>query len=225
MAQRLGPNGCVDGRAGLAPLDPLQPLGVEPPRRQRVEHDPSTDRRAGPQHDAVAPRGDDRPLQPELSVPAAAHQPRGNICGPEVDGDRRRNVLELLERHVQPVGDRKGARLDEGVAARDPAALDAGQRNGDPLSGLGAPHRPVVHLDAPHADVEAARLDPQRVALADRPRPQRARDHGSDPVQREDPVDVEPGRPLGSRRSRRLRRRPPARARPAARPAPHPSWR
>ena len=82
---------------------------------------------------------------------------------------------------------------DERVAARDPVALDARERDGDALARLGPLDRAVVHLHAAHAHVEAARLDPQLVALADRPGPERAGHDRADPAQREDAVDVEAG--------------------------------
>ena len=50
-----------------------------------------------------------------------------------------------------------------------------GQVEGDPLARLGPLDRAVVHLHRADADLEAARLDAQLVALADRPRPERAR--------------------------------------------------
>ena len=109
---------------------------------------------------------------------------------PRVVADR----LELLELDVEAVADGIGAGLDERVAALERAALDPGQRERDPLSGLGALDRLVVHLDASHAHVDAGRLGAQLVALADRARPERARDDGADAVQREDAVDVEPRR-------------------------------
>src|SRR5439155_23843409 len=88
--------------------------------------------------------------------------------------------------------DRVCTGLDERVAALEPAALDAWEAHRDPLSGGGALDRLVVYLNGAHAHVEARRLDPQRVALADRPRPERAGDDRADAPEPEDAVDVEP---------------------------------
>ncbi len=104
--------------------------------------------------------------------------------------------VQLLERDVDAVARPVLARLDERVAAVEVAAADPGQRDRDPLPRLRAVDRPVVHLDAAHAHVEARRLGAERVALADRARPERPGRDGADAAQREDAVDEEPGRPV-----------------------------
>src|SRR5439155_15425120 len=96
----------------------------------------------------------------------------------------------------EAVGDGVGTWRDERVAAGELVALDSRQCDRDALAGLGALDWAVVDLHAPYAHVEARRLDAQLVALADRPRPERARDDRADPAQREDAVDVQPGRRL-----------------------------
>ena len=68
------------------------------------------------------------------------------------------NVLELLERHVEAVGDRETTpRRDQRVAAREPLALDARERDCDALARFGPLDRAVVHLHAAHAHVETPR--------------------------------------------------------------------
>ena len=127
-----------------------------------------------------------------------------------VEHHARRNLRQRLERDVEPEAGPDRARRDEDVAAPQLLPLDAGERDGDTLPRLGALHRAVVHLHAPHAHRAAVRLDAQLVALADRSRPERSRHDGADPAEREGAVDVEPGRPvcLVSRdRGRDLRQR------------------
>ena len=111
---------------------------------------------------------------------------------------RRRDRLELGERDLEPVRARERAGRDERVAAADVAPLDARQVDGHALPGLGPSDRRVVHLHRADAHVAPGRLQPQVVALGDRARPQRPGDDRADPAQREDPVDVEPGREVGA---------------------------
>ena len=131
-----------------------------------------------------------------------------------------RDRLELLERDLEPVRAGKRVRGDERVAAVDVAPLDARQVDGHPLPGLRALDGRVVHLHRADAHVAARRLEPQLIALADRPRPERARDDGADPAQREDAVDVQPRREVGAALLDRPRDL--ARARRAARRARRP---
>ena len=189
----------MDRRAEVAALQPLEALRVEAPRRPRVEHRPAADGRRRAQHDPVAAGGHDRLREPQLREAAATDDARPHVGRPEVRLHVRGNLRELLERDVEPVRDRERARLDERVAARELRPLDPRQRDRDPLPGLCALDRPVVHLHASYAHVEAARLDPQRVALADRARPERPGHDRADPAQGEDAVDPEP------RRARRRR--------------------
>jgi hypothetical protein len=58
-----------------------------------------------------------------------------------------------------------------------------------------------VHLDAPHANGSAERLDAKLVAFAHGSRPERASRDCADSAQREGPVDIEPRRSLPSARS------------------------
>src|SRR3712207_9028387 len=62
---------------------------------------------------------------------------------------------------------------EEDVATPELAPLDARQRYGHALPGRRALDRPVVHLDAPHANLSPARLGREDVARADRSRPER----------------------------------------------------
>ena len=176
----------------------------------------------------VAPGGDDGRGEAELGVRAVdADDPGQVLAGAVVDVEAGAvgDLGELLERHVEPVAGRVGAPRDQGVPAAELGALDPGERHRDALARLGPLHRPVVHLDAPHADVDPGRLGPQLVALADRAGPERPGRDRADPLEREDPVDEEAGRPRRRPLLDRGRRRRPARR--AARRAPRPcgrSW-
>ena len=160
------------------------------------------------QYDPIAAGGHDRPGETELREPGAdARHPCDDVGGAVVDVHARRQLAAGVEGEVEAVAAREGARRDEGVAAPQLVALDARQRDRDPLARLRTLDRPVVHLDAPNAHRPPARLEPQLVALADRPRPERPRRDGADPAEREGAVDVEAHRPSGAR-ARRRRRRP-----------------
>ena len=183
---------------GLAALERLEAGEVGVPRRARVEDDAAADGRAGAQDDPVATRGDDRPRQAELREPVAgAGDASGGLRRAVVEHDARRDLAQRLERDVEPEARPERSRRDEDVAAPQLLPLDAGERDGDALSRLGALDRPVVHLHAPHAHGAAARLETQLVALADRPRPERPGRDRPDPAEREGAVDMEPGRPAG----------------------------
>ena len=90
---------------------------------------------------------------------AVVHQQSGTVL------DR----LELLQRHVEPVRPGKGAGGDQRVAATHAAALDAREREGDPLTCLTAHDRLVVHLHATDAHPLAGRRVKQLIVLRDRP--------------------------------------------------------
>ena len=115
----------------------------------------------------------------------------------ELTGFEWRDLGELLDADVQPVRDGEAARLDEHVAPPELAPLDPGEVHGDALAGGRPLDRLVVHLDAPHAPGDPARLHPQQVAGADRPRPERPGDDRADAREREDAVDVEAGGQVG----------------------------
>ena len=102
-----------------------------------------------------------------------------------VDDDPRavRDRLELLERHVEPVAPRERARRLTSASPRRIAIRSiARQRDGDALPRLGALDLLVVHLHAADARLEPARLDPQHVAGAERPAPQRPGRDRPDPA-------------------------------------------
>ncbi len=135
------------------------------------------------QDHAVASRRDHRPLEPQLREPVAhAHHTRRHLGRAVV----RLHVcpvlerLQLVELHVEPVGDRVYARRDEDVAAPDLPPLDAREGDRDATAGLRPVDGAVVNLDAAHADVQTGRLDAQRVARADRAGPQRSGHDGAD---------------------------------------------
>ena len=109
---------------------------------------------------------------------------------PGAVGDR----LQLLERHLEAVRAREGARGDERVAAREVAALEARQADGDALPGLGTLDGRIVHLHRADRARRVPRLEAEPVAVGDRPRPEGAGRDRPDPAEREDAVDVEPGR-------------------------------
>ena len=91
------------------------------------------------------------------------------------------NRRELLELDVEPVARVVGAPLDEHVSPSDLTALDAGEGDGHPLSGLGGFDVTVVHLHASNPHIAPLRLDAQHVAAADSPGPERAGRDGPDP--------------------------------------------
>src|SRR4029077_10630621 len=103
----------------------------------------------------------------------------------------RRDVRKLLQRDVEAIARPVCPGSDERVASSYLGALDAGERDRDALTRVGAVDRAIVHLHAPDADGPPAWLDAQLVAVADRPRPERARHDGADPAQREGAVDVQ----------------------------------
>ena len=154
----------ADDRLRVAALEQLQALRVEAPRRRGVEHHAAADGRLGAQDDAVAAGGDDRLAQPQLGVAALAHDACGHVARPDVDGERGRERLELLERDVEPPADRVGARLDEHVPALELRARDPRQVDRDALPRLGALDLDVVHLDAAGARAQAGGLDAELVA-------------------------------------------------------------
>ena len=128
VAQRLDRDGRVDRRAEVAALQPLEALRVEAPRRARVEHRAAADGRRRAQDHPVAARRHDRLRQPQLREAPAPDDARPRVRRAEVHLHVGRDLRELLERDVEPVGDGEGARLDERVAAaraptaRSPAA-------------------------------------------------------------------------------------------------------
>ena len=107
----------ADDRLRVAVLEQLEPGRVEAAGRRGVEHDTAADRRLGPQDDAVAAGGHDRLAQPQLGEAALADDAGGDVARADVDRDRGRYRLELLERDVESPADRIGAGLDEHVAA------------------------------------------------------------------------------------------------------------
>src|SRR2546421_11819960 len=100
MDQRL------DDRLGIATVEQLEALGIELPRRSRVEDAAPADGRLGAENEPVASRRRERALEPELGEPAGARDPRGDVGRSEVDLRGRRKRLELVERDVEPVADR-----------------------------------------------------------------------------------------------------------------------
>jgi hypothetical protein len=135
-----------------------------------VEHEPASQGRALPENDAVSARRNRLRDESQLSPPGARTHDPGLMLGcamvdvhPGTLGDR----LELVEDHVEAVGERIGAGSDEGMAAAELSAFDSRQRDGDALARVGALNGAVVHLHAPHADLEPGRFGAQGVALAD----------------------------------------------------------
>src|SRR5262245_21557942 len=179
MAQRRGANRRVDGRGELPALDERDTFRIAMAWRRGIEHGSSSDRRLAAQDDAVAAGGDDRRYEPELR-PALPdpHDPGRHARGPDVDveprvvGDR----LELVERDVE--AERDGIRVlcDERLTARDLAALDARQADGDALARVRPRDVEIVNLDAAHTHRHARRLDAELVTRTDRARPERPGD-------------------------------------------------
>ena len=163
----------------------------------RIEHRSAADGRSRAEDDAVAARGDDGSREPQLREAVAdARDAREYIRRPVMHVDTGWNLRERLEDDVEPVARPVRARRDERVTAPHVGAFHARKRKGDPLAGLRALDRAVVHLHAANADVPPARFDAQLVAFADRAGPQRSRHDRSDPTQCERAVDVQPCRRL-----------------------------
>jgi hypothetical protein len=164
--------------------------------RRRVEHDSATERRLASQNHAVTAGRDDRGREAKLRPPV--FHPRNTrrhfrCAHVGVDARAVSNRLELVERDIQPVGDRIRAGRHEDVASCDVPPLEPGQAHCDPLSGSGPLDVAIVDLNAPRSDASAGRLEAQLVALADRPRPERPGDDRADAAQGECAVDPEPG--------------------------------
>ena len=194
-ADRLGPDRRVHRGRELAPLEQLEPGGIDPAGRRGIEHLGAADRRPVAEHDAVATGGDRRRGQPQLGEAlAGADDARVELGRAVVDVQAAALLdrLQLVEHDVEAVADRVFARLDEGGAAAKLRPLDAGQADGHPLAGAGLVDGAVVHLDAADADVQPGRLGPEAAALADRAGPERAGRDRPDPAQGEDSVDEEP---------------------------------
>ena len=191
-------------RGHVSTLEQLQPLGALVAGRSGIDHASAADGRLRAQHDTVAAGCDGGSRESQLRVALSDPPHHGGYLGGamvDVDAGAVTDRLELLQRDVQPVAHGIRAWLDERITAPQLRPFDAGQADGDPLPCLGGVDRAVVHLHAAHADVEPGRFRAQLVARPDPARPERARGHGADAVQREDAVDEEP------RRSRRVNRR------------------
>ncbi len=76
VAKRVRAHRLVDECGELATLDPLQALGIEAAGRPRVEHRPAADGGLRAEDDAIALRGHDRLLEPELHETATLRDPR-----------------------------------------------------------------------------------------------------------------------------------------------------
>src|SRR5438105_1237778 len=184
----------MDRGRDVAALDQVDPAGARVTWRRRVEYAPASERRFAAQDDAVAAGGHGRRGQPQLRVPLSDPANDGwDLGGAVVDMDAGAVLdrRELLERDVEPVARRVGARIDQRLAAVELSAFDARQADGDTLPGFCALDRPVVHLHAANAHREAGRLGAKLVTGADRPRPKRAGRDGADAPQRERAVDME----------------------------------
>ena len=113
------------------------------------------------------------------------------------------------------------ARPREHVAAVDVGHLHAGEVDRRPVAGLHPLRGRAVHLQPAHARAPPRGQQLQLVAGGDRPRHQRARDHGAEALEDERAVHREPDQP--ARRPPRRPRGQPSAARRATRPAPRPS--
>ena len=130
-------------------------------RGSGVDDAPAADGRARAEHEAVSAGGDGGRGEAQLRVPLADPPDRGRDLRSAVVDVHARAVgdrLELLERDVQAEARRVGTRLDERVAAPQLRSLDPGQADRYALTGFGGVDRAVVHLHAPHADIETGRL-------------------------------------------------------------------
>src|SRR5437867_1178384 len=169
-------------------LDESQTLPIAMTRRRGVEHDATAERRRSTQDHAVGTGRNDGCGEPQLR-PALSH---ANETGCDARGAEMslhtgavRDRLELVERDVEPVGDRVRPGRNEGVPAPHRAPFDTRKAHGDALPRFGAGDVAIVHLHTSDSNESAGWLDAQLVTVADRARPERAGDHGPDPPKRE----------------------------------------
>ena len=135
-----------------------------------IEHRPAAERGLAAQDHPVASCGDHGRRESKLGEALAEpYDARERVRRPDVHLHSCAVVdrLELLERDVEPVGDRIGARRDERLASRNLVALHPGKAHRNPLTRLGTIDVMVVHLHAPNPDVAAGRA---RAAAGRRPR-------------------------------------------------------
>src|SRR5205823_12142301 len=109
---------------GIAALEDLVPLGLEPPRRRGIDNAATADRCLGAQNEPVAAGGDNRLVEAQLREAAGADDPHSHVGGAEMYLHRRGNGLELVENDVEPIAHGVMAGVDERVAAAKVAALD-----------------------------------------------------------------------------------------------------
>ena len=128
--------------------------------------------------------------------------------------ERRRR--QAAQPAVQPVGAWQRARRGRGVAVLDLRALDADERERDPLAAAASATAWLCTGTLRTWTSAPAWLDRQPVARLDRPRPERAGDDGADAAKRERAIDREPHRPGGGPAARRAGDA--VEGRPAARP-------
>ena len=166
------------------------------PWGHRIEDAATAERRLPAKYQPVAPCSNHRRSEAQLGEAfAEAHDPRRGMRRAEVHLHAR-VVLDrgdLLERNVEPIRRRIPARLDECFSPCDIAPIDSGKAHRDALARLRPPDVAVVHLDAPHSDVAAGRLEPELISCADRARPERS---GHDRAEARDgkrAIDIEPG--------------------------------
>ena len=160
-----------DDRSRVAALQEREPRFGCLPRRGRVEHCAAAQRRALAEDDAVAPRGHDGRGQPQLRVTLS-------------DANDATVVLRRPVVHVEPGAVGESVRGSSAMSSRYPTGYDrgairasprrrsplhAGESERDPLARFRLFDRPVVHLDAPHAHVEAGGLRPQPSPSPTRP--------------------------------------------------------
>ena len=191
----------MDRRGNISLRESLDASLVAMPRGQRIEHVATAERRLTAEDHPVAPRCNHRRCETELrEAVAEAHDPRRGVRRAEVHLHARvvLDRRDLLERDVEPIRRRIPTRLDERISPCDVAPIDAGKAHRDALARLGSLDVAVVHLDAPHSDVAAGRLEPQLISCSDRARPERSRNDRAEAGNGERAIDVEPRRAVGA---------------------------
>ena len=201
--------------------------GPAPPRRgERVEHPAAPDRPRGrlvAQDETVAVQGPDGTVEDQLHgclvarlelLPVEKREPAGHVLGRQVDvhggpvldrfrfgGQEPHAPVETRARGVE-------GGVEHPLAPADRLALDPGEVQRAALSRPALVGRPVLGVNAAHADRGTCGGDGQPVAHAHDAREHRAGDDGARAGQREGAVDGEaeppPGLPRRSGCHRRL---------------------
>jgi hypothetical protein len=200
-AQRVGQDRRMDRPDNISLGKSLDARHVAMPRGYRIEDVGTAERGFTAKDQPVASRCNHRRSEAQLrEALAKAHDPRRGMRRADVHLHARL-VLDrgdLLERNVEPIRRRIPTRLDERFSPCDIAPIETGNAQSDTLTSLGPIDIAVVHLDAPHPNVAARRLEPELISGTDRARPERSCNDCAEARDGERTIDVEPGGAFGA---------------------------